>query len=145
MIALLGKLTKINGKGFVFSLDGGAKPVCYSYIRRDFARALEKIGIDEAEASRRRLTLHAWRHFVNTNFIEQGLTLEQVQGVTGHKSRITTAIYTHTNTRNVEKVVEAQEAIMGKKPKKEKQPEETAKKQKSSKGLELVKPANKTA
>jgi integrase len=69
MMAMLQKLTKLNGKGFVFSIDGGAKPVCYSYIRRDFTRALEKIGIDEAEASRRRLTLHSWRHFVNTNFV----------------------------------------------------------------------------
>jgi integrase len=44
MIVLLRKLTKINGKGFVFSIDGGAKPVCYSYIRRDFRGRLRKSG-----------------------------------------------------------------------------------------------------
>jgi site-specific recombinase XerC len=81
---------------------------------------------------------------VNTNFIEQGLTIQQVQGVTGHKSLRTSAIYTHTNARNIEKVVEAQEVIMGKKPRKTKQPEETAKKQKNN-GLELVKKSIKTA
>jgi integrase len=145
MMTLLRKLMKINGKGFIFSLDGGAKPVCYSYIRRDFTRALEKIGINDEEAKKRRLTLHSWRHFLNTVFLQLGLTLQQVQCVTGHKSAQTSAIYTHLDARQIDDITKAQRVIMGKKPKKEKQPEETAKKQKTSKGLELVKPANKTA
>jgi hypothetical protein len=45
MMALLRKLMIKNGKGFVFSLDGGATPVSNTYIRRSFDSALKKIGI----------------------------------------------------------------------------------------------------
>jgi integrase len=157
MMALLHKLMKANGKGFVFSLDGGASPVCYSYIRRDFTRALEKIGIDENEASRRRLTLHSWRHFVNTDFLQQGMTLPQVQGVTGHKSAQTSGIYTHLDARQIADVIKAQQAIWGAKQakagkaqketeKNKKQPEETGKIKEKNKGIEIVrKMARKTA
>jgi integrase len=86
MLALLRKLMSANGDGYIFSQDGGTTPVCYSIIRRDYFRALKKIGIDESEAKRRGLTLHSWRHFLNTDLLQQGLTLQQVQSVTGHKS-----------------------------------------------------------
>jgi integrase len=140
MIALLRKLMKANGKGFVFSLDGGATPVCYSYIRRDFSRALEKIGIDENEAMRRRLTLHSWRHFVNTDFLMQGMTLPQVQGVTGHKSAQTSGIYTHVDARQIADVIKAQQTIWcGKQAKAVKQPEETAKSKEKPTEIKIVK------
>jgi integrase len=32
------------------------------------------------------LTIHGWRHFLNTELLKQGLTVSQVQGVTEHKS-----------------------------------------------------------
>jgi integrase len=159
MIALLRKLMKANGKGYVFSLDGGATPVCYSIIRRDYFRALAKIGISEKEANRRRLTLHSWRHFLNTDLLKQGMTLQQVQGVTGHKSAITSGIYTHLDARQIDDVIKAQEVIYGKKqakgtktPKKPetaksgKKAKEAAKGRKNSKGLKIVKmPKRKTA
>jgi integrase len=36
MIAVLRGLMKSNGKGFVFSYGGGAKPVCNTYVRKAF-------------------------------------------------------------------------------------------------------------
>jgi integrase len=149
MIGLLHKLMKKNGKGFIFSLDGGAKPVAYTYVRKALDNALIKIGIDKAEIKRRGLSLHGWRHFVNTDLLQQGLTVQQVQSVTGHKSIRMTELYSHIDPRQIEVVVKAQEAISGKKKAKggkPQPPKETAKGKKNSKGLKIVKmPARKTA
>jgi integrase len=41
----LKELKRMNGEGFVFSLDGGATPVCRKTIYRDFHRALGNIGL----------------------------------------------------------------------------------------------------
>jgi integrase len=140
MIALLRKLIKVNGKGFVFSPDSGATPVCYSIIRRDYFGALNMIGIDENEAKRRGLTLHSWRHFLNTDLLQQGMTLQQVQGVTGHKSARTSEIYTHLDARQIADVVKAQEAIAGKKNSKNKKLSvQTAKNKEKNKGIKIVK------
>jgi integrase len=149
MMGLLRKLMNKNGKGFVFSLDGGATPVTQTYIRRGFDRALKNIGIDEKEIKRRALSLHCWRHFLNTELQRQGLTIQQVQSVTGHRSNRMSEWYSHIDARQIADVAKAQEAISGKKKGKggkQQQPEETAKGKKDSKGLELVKmPARKTA
>jgi integrase len=150
MIALLRKLMKANGNGFIFSLDGGATPVSYSYIRRDFFRALKKIGIDETEAGRRGLSLHGWRHFLNTDLLVQGLTVEQVQSVTGHLSKsMTKRRYNHMDARQIADVIKAQEVIFGKKQAGKSSPPKEPEKgrgKKKPEGLEIVKrPNQKTA
>jgi integrase len=149
MIMLLRKLMIENGKGYVFSLNGGAVPVNQTYIRRAFNSALKKIGIDEKEIKRRGLSLHGWRHFVNTDLLLQGMTVEQVQSVTGHVSKGMTRRYSHIDPRQVSDVVKAQEVIYGKKQDKGDKPPnepETGKGKKKSKGLEIVKkPSRKTA
>jgi integrase len=117
MVGLLRNRMKKNGNGFVFSKDGGVTAVGNAYVACGFFRALAKIGIDRAEAARRGLSLHGWRHFLNTELLRQGMTLEQVQGVTGHLSKKTTRLYTHIDARQITDVVKAQEAIAGKAPK----------------------------
>jgi len=112
MVVLIG-LLKQNGKGFLFSLDGGAKPVSPTYITREFNRALERIGISKAEIRRRNLSMHSWRHFLNTDLQRQGLTLQQVQSVTGHKSEGMTERYSHLDARQIESIIKAQQAISG--------------------------------
>jgi integrase len=119
MIKLLKKLIEKNGKGYVFSLDGGGKPVCRKYFYDEFHRALKKIGIDQKEITRRGLSIHSWRHFLNTELQAQGLSLQQVQAVTGHKSDRMTEWYSHFDARQLSNVMEAQAVIAGgKKPKK---------------------------
>ena len=113
MIGLLRELMKHNGNGFVFSLDGGATPVSRNNLYTGLQTALGKIGIDQKEMRRRGLTLHAWRHFVNTDFQRQGLTIQQVQGVTGHKSERMTEWYSHLDPRMIDDVVKAQAVIAG--------------------------------
>jgi integrase len=136
MIALLKKLMKNNGKGFLFSLDGGATPVSDTYIRKAFKLALIKIGINASEIKRRCLTIHGWRHFVNTDLLRQGFTVKQVQGVTGHKSIGMTERYNHLDSMQKDIVMKAQRNILGKK-KPEKPEKETSKTEKSK--LKLVK------
>jgi hypothetical protein len=68
------------------------------------------------------------------------MTLQQVQGVTGHKSARISSIYTHLDARQIADVTKAQEVIAGiKNAKPKKQPEETAENKKEPKGLEIVK------
>ena len=83
MMGILLELKKVNGNGYLFSLDGGATPVCANYIAQELNKALNKIGITKDEKKQRGLTLHSWRHFLNTDLQRQGLTIPQVQGVTG--------------------------------------------------------------
>jgi integrase len=117
MIGLLKKLTVKNGKGYVFSLEDGGKPVCRKYFYDEFHRALKKIGIDQNEITRRGLSIHSWRHFLNTELQRQGLALQQVQAVTGHKSDRMTEWYSHFDARQLSDVMEAQAVITGaKKP-----------------------------
>jgi integrase len=144
MIGLLKGLMKDNGKGYVFSLDCGATAVSQTYIRRAFHSAMKKIGISEAEIKRRALTIHGWRHFLNTELLKQGLTVTQVQGVTGHKSDRMTELYNHPDARQITDVVKAQELIAGnKKPEKEKPPKETGKAKSNPQGLKIVKMPNR--
>lgn len=147
MMALLKKLMGRNGKRYVFSLDGGATPVSQTYIRRAFDNAMKKIGISEMEIRRRGITMHGWRHFLNTELQRQGLTIEQVQAVTGHKSDRMSEWYTHLDARSIEDVVKAQAEIAGtKKPEKEKPEQKTVKGNTNSKGLKLVRlPKRKSA
>jgi integrase len=136
-----------NGKGFVFSLNGGAVPVTQTYIRKAFHQALVKIGINEAEITRRSLTIHGWRHFLNTELLKQGMSISQVQGVTGHKSVGMTEMYNHLTAEQITDVCKAQAVIAGtQKPKKDKQPTETGRAQNNQQGLTLVKmPRRKSA
>jgi integrase len=117
MTGLLKKLMERNGKGYVFSLDGGGKPVCRKYFYDEFHRALKRIGIDQGEIRRRGLSIHSWRHFLNTELQLQGLSLQQVQAVTGHKSDRMTEWYSHFDARQLSDVMDAQHVIAGaKKP-----------------------------
>jgi integrase len=95
MIALLKKLMARNGKGYQFFHDGGAAPVSRRFIYDEFHKALERVGIGKTEIQRRGLSIHSWRHFLNTELQVQGLTLQQVQAVTGHKSEGMTDNYSH--------------------------------------------------
>ena len=60
LIADLNELKKLNGDGFLFSADGGAKPVSKLTVYLKFHKALANIGISKGEIAERKLHLHAW-------------------------------------------------------------------------------------
>jgi integrase len=66
LVADLRKLMKLNGNGYIFSLDGGITPVTRRHVYNGLAKALNKIGITDEEIKERGLNIHAWRHFCNT-------------------------------------------------------------------------------
>jgi integrase len=111
MIAMLKSLMIQNGQGYVFSMDGGITPVSRMFIYKEFHKALKKTGIPQAEITRRGLSMHSWRHFLNTDLQRQGLTIQQVQAVTGHKSAAMTDRYSHLDARLLTNVQEAQRVI----------------------------------
>jgi integrase len=113
MIADLRELMKANGKGFLFSDNGGAKPISHKVFIKGFYRALQKIGMSKTEIKERGLCLHAWRHFCNTELQKAGLTIPQVQAVTGHKTERMTEWYSHFDASEFAEVPKVQNSLLG--------------------------------
>jgi integrase len=122
MIKDLEELKAMNGEGFVFSLDGGATPICRRTMYDDYHRALRKIGISDDEISDRHLHLHGWRHFLNTELLKGGLSVPQTQAVTRHKSERMTEWYNHFDPAEFAQALKIQKDLL--RPKKEKPPAE---------------------
>jgi integrase len=118
MIADLKELKRINGDGFLFSKDGGAKPVHRTTIYQQFHKALNNIGVNEAEIKERKLHLHAWRHFFNTEMLKGGLSVVQAQAITGHRTERMTEWYNHFDPTEFAKAKAVQEALLEPEPKK---------------------------
>jgi integrase len=112
MIQDLKELKRMNGEGFVFSLDGGATPVCRKTIYQDYHRALRNIGISDDEIADRHLHLHGWRHFFNTELLKGGLTIPQAQAITGHKSNRMTEWYCHFDPAEFAQAKQVQETLL---------------------------------
>ena len=55
----LNKLKAVNGDGFLFSLNGGDKPVSRKHIWAGLRKALNNIGISDEEIEERGLNVHA--------------------------------------------------------------------------------------
>jgi integrase len=112
MVAELQHLIKLNGSGYVFSRDGGAKPVTGRHLYDKFHLALTRIGITPAEISRRGLSFHSWRHFLNTELQVMNIPLVKVQSVTGHKSDRMSEWYSHFDAKEFTEVAAAQKTLM---------------------------------
>jgi hypothetical protein len=102
----------MNGDGFLFSLDGGATPICRRTMYDDFHLALQNIGISTDEIAERHLHLHGWRHFFNTELLKGGLTVPQTQAVTGHKTERMTEWYLHFDPNEFIQARKVQEGLL---------------------------------
>jgi integrase len=111
--AELEELIQRNGEGYVFSEDGGETPVSRWRVQDMLRKALAKIGVDEVERERRGLTMHAWRHFLNTYLRMANVPDSKVQEITGHRSQGMTEHYTHFDAREFEEVREVQARMLG--------------------------------
>jgi len=96
----------------LFSTDGGGSPVCRKTVLMYLRKALVNIGISGAEIKERNLHIHAWRHFFNTEMLKGGMTTEQAQAITTHKSERMTERYTHFDPLEFVKAKEIQEALL---------------------------------
>jgi integrase len=105
-------LKSLNGEGYLFSEDGGKKPVTRNRVSAEFYGALKKIGIDGKERERRQITFHGWRHFFNTTLVMADISGSKVRSVTGHSSAEMTDYYTHFDTKKFAEIVEVQEKLL---------------------------------
>ncbi|MDR3247897.1 MAG: tyrosine-type recombinase/integrase, partial [Treponema sp.] len=104
-------LIQKNGKGYLFSRDGGRRPVIRKYVYRALYQALERIGIDEEERRRRNLSVHGWRHFLNTTLLMANIPDTKVMSVTGHTTKKMKERYTHFDNVKMTDVITVQENL----------------------------------
>jgi integrase len=112
MLAELEWLRGQNGQGFLFSTNGGEKPISRAEVSGNFYRALERIGINEAERKRRALSMHGWRHFFNTTLVMANVSDKKIREVTGHSGDAMTQHYTHLDTREFIDVLNVQQGLL---------------------------------
>jgi integrase len=112
MIHELNCLKEMHGKEFLFSENGGQKPVGYCKSSRMLKEALERIGISEEEQKRRHLTNHSFRHFLNTLLISKNVNITKVHAVTGHTNEDMTKRYTSVNALEFAEVLKVQESLL---------------------------------
>jgi integrase len=108
----LQELINRNGMGYLFSEDGGNKPIARSMVYREFYQALERIQISDTERRKRNLSFHGWRHFFNTTLRMANVADSKLQRITGHKSIKMTEHYTHFNAREFTEVREVQDNLL---------------------------------
>ena len=70
------------------------KPICPSSVQHAFRRALKESGIQK------RATIHTLRHSWATHLLEAGVNLRFIQTYLGHRSLLSTAIYTHLTRKS---------------------------------------------
>jgi integrase len=101
-----------NGKGYLFSVDGGKSPVGRRQVYKALYEALEHIGIDEKQRKERNLSMHGWRHFFNTTLLMANVSDNKVMSLTGHTTEKMKKHYTHFDTTQFAEVVEVQEQLL---------------------------------
>jgi integrase len=106
------RLKEKNGGGYLFSNDGGNKPVSRSSVDTALFSALEKIGINDGERRKRKLSMHGWRHFLNTALLAANVPDDKVMSITGHASKEMKRRYTHFDTTKFSEVVNVQEKLL---------------------------------
>ena len=93
--------SKVNMTGgFVFSAD--TKTGHRDYMKKQFARVVQAAGLKKG-----RFTPHAMRHTLITRLIEQGVPIETVRKISGHKSFAMVLRYTHVADALVDEAVES--------------------------------------
>jgi integrase len=102
----------VNGNAYLFSTDGGKKPVSARTLNKALKDALSGIGIDLDEQKRRGLTFHSWRHFFNTSLLLANVPVPKVQKLTDHSSVALTELYTHIKKSDLDEITSVQEKLI---------------------------------
>ena len=95
-----------------YGKDGKDSPMSKSWIEKNLARALERIGIPLAEQRERSITFHGWRHFLNSLMRSSGVSDAKTRHVTGHRTAAMTEWYTSWAAVDISEVVTIQEKLL---------------------------------
>jgi integrase len=87
-------------------------PMSKGVIENHLRRALCTIGILVAEQTRRHLTFHAWRHFLNSMLRSHGVADVKTRRITGHRTAAMTDWYTDWKALDLSEVVSIQTALL---------------------------------
>ena len=91
-------------QGYLFSSNGGIKPLDHKSIYKHFWQSLNKIGIGKTERNTRNLSFHSWRHGFNTMLLEAGINPEVIRLATGHSPSMPSR-YSHVQLANMPNVL----------------------------------------
>ena len=95
-----------------YSHIGRDRPLSKSVIEKQFYRALEKVGISPEERKERNITVHSWRHKLNTILRAKGVPDSKIRLLTGHKNAAMTDWYTRYTAEDFTDVLDVQETIL---------------------------------
>lgn len=96
---------------FIFSRNGGSRPICGQRFKDALYFALSKIGINRSERNKRNIVFHSSRHFANSQFIAAGISSVKTQQVIGHASDAMTKNYLHLQLEQFQDIVTVQQKI----------------------------------
>jgi len=108
----LREFSEMNCGGFLFSFDGGKKPVGPRKLRVLLVKALEKIGIDDDKRKERNICFHSWRHYFNTTMRSNNIMDGKLRAMVGHSSPNMTEHYTHFSTEDFKDIQKVQNSII---------------------------------
>lgn len=86
--------------GHVFEAD--SKTGHRDYMKKQFARIVEAVGLEKSK-----YTPHVMRHTAITRLIEQGIPIETVRKISGHKTLTMVLRYTHVADALVDDAIES--------------------------------------
>ena len=95
-----------------YSHIGKDRPLSKSVIEKQFYRALERIGISPEARKERNITVHSWRHKLNTILRAKGVPDSKIRLLTGHKNSAMTDWYTRYTAEDFTDVLNVQETIL---------------------------------
>jgi integrase len=98
--------------GYLFSTNGGKKPITSRSLSRALENALNAIGINPDEQKRRGLSFHSWRHFFNTSLLLANVPIPKVQKLTDHSSAALTGLYTQIKKSDLDDITTVQEKMI---------------------------------
>jgi len=87
-----------------------SQPLTHKSLEIAFKDALHQSGIDKTKKD---ATVHTLRHSYATHLLECGVNLRIIQGVLGHQSPKTTALYTHLSQKTDQIFKKALNRLMG--------------------------------
>lgn len=99
--------------GYVFSYSQGARPCTGNRVTEWLYKALERIGITQAQREARNIVFHSWRKFVNTYLLGRGIARDKVRAITRHETDEMTTLYTGFQAQDFADVTKAQEELAG--------------------------------